>query len=131
MRVIELKETATTIEIGSVAQETKIVDKDVLHQVANHVTREEGQRWDSMGKALDLMDKIKAANGRLILEDAEHELLCSKIKVMPFAINNRAIFELCDRVIKSPFVSTDALKKLQAEWAKDGEKEVEVTDANL
>lgn len=86
MRKIELREHE------DFDADTAILDK-VLQSPGK-----EGFTVDTMRRALNLTDKLKAANGAILLEEDEWLYLNQSVKNFRWGIPHKVILDLCDRV---------------------------------
>lgn len=118
MRVIELKTVEEQVAgLPPSAPPIKFEDRDLLRQAVNSVG-EGGNNYIAMKQAFDLLDKIDAANGRLDLEDGDWEKLRDKLQGMKWALNARAIADLCQRVVDAPHMSATAYAEKYGDKSK-------------
>lgn len=53
---------------------------------------------DTMRAALNITDKLKSANGAILLEESEYVYLDKAVKDFRWGMPHKAILDLCDRV---------------------------------
>ena len=58
-----------------------------------------GANYEEMRKVLPILDKVDAANGVLVLEDAEHTELMNRAKNMPYRVINKTILDFLDSIV--------------------------------
>lgn len=76
-----------------------IVYADVLREVIRRPTDpQRGADIAEMRRSIRLLDALEAANGVLKLEDADYELLKTKVEGMPWNLIDRRIITFVDDV---------------------------------
>jgi hypothetical protein len=79
----------------------EVMTAEVLKSVVELVPRGQGVNVSDMRWRLQMLDKIDAADGELLVEDADHEKLNAMIATFPFGVVNADLVKIADAVEKA------------------------------
>lgn len=87
------------IELKVLGPEPAISYRDVLVEVVRRPSNPQaGIGIEEMRNSIRVLDALDASNGTLELEDADYELLKSKLLSMPWSVADRRILTLIEDV---------------------------------
>lgn len=92
MKKFENKETK--IQQG----DTKLRYSDLIGICLTHVNPQSGIKADEMYKNFKILDKLEAATTEIELEDAEYDLVLSKVTNMSWAMQHRDIVAFVEAI---------------------------------
>lgn len=100
MKIVELK--TTQVENGG-----NFVYKDVLtHTLKTHP---QGMGIEEMERVLRILGTVRQANGRVVLEDVDHEYVVKRLTGTQWTVADAAIVQFVKDVREAPALDANAL----------------------